>query len=97
MSGDYKAISAAQGVGAKTAQGWLVELDKLGSRRISNLSGDVKAQARFLFWKMPPMRWWRLRHWGFSDQASLAVGKLDSGLDTETLIKQALKLLSKGK
>ena len=43
MSGDYKAISAAQGVGAKTAQRVVMELkDKLGRSDIS-LSDDVKS------------------------------------------------------
>lgn len=98
MSGDYKAISAAQGVGAKTAQRVVMELkDKLGRSDI-NLSDDVKSAGAVSASENAADAVVALEALGFQrSEASLAVGKLDSGLDTETLIKQALKLLSKGK
>lgn len=98
MSGDYKAISAAQGVGAKTAQRVVMELkDKLGRSDI-NLSDDVKSAGAVSASENAADAVVALEALGFQrSEASLAVGRLDSGLDTETLIKQALKLLSKGK
>lgn len=98
MSGDYKAISAAQGVGAKIAQRVVMELkDKLGRSDIS-LSDDVKSAGAVSASENAADAVVALEALGFQrSEASLAVGKLDSGLDTETLIKQALKLLSKGK
>ena len=98
MSGDYKAISAAQGVGGKTAQRVVMELkDKLGRSDIS-LSDDVKSAGAVSASENAADAVVALEALGFQrSEASLAVGRLDSGLDTETLIKQALKLLSKGK
>lgn len=97
MSGDFKAISAAQGVGAKTAQRVVMELkDKLGRSNVAvspdaQEAGAVSASANASDAVIA------LEALGFQrSDASLAVGRLDSGLDTETLIKQALKLLSKG-
>lgn len=97
MSGDYKAISSAQGVGAKTAQRVVMELkDKLGRSDI-DLPNDIKGVGVISASENAADAVVALEALGFQrSEASLAVGRLDSGLDTETLIKQALKLLSKG-
>lgn len=97
MSGDYKAISSAQGVGAKTAQRVVMELkDKLGRSDI-DLPNDIKGVGVISVSENAADAVVALEALGFQrSEASLAVGRLDSGLDTETLIKQALKLLSKG-
>ena len=97
MSGDYKAISSAQGVGAKTAQRVVMELkDKLGRSDI-DLPNDIKGAGAISASENAADAVVALEALGFQrSEASLAVGRLDSGLDTETLIKQALKLLSKG-
>lgn len=97
MSGDYKAISSAQGVGAKTAQRVVMELkDKLGRSDI-DLPNDIKGAGVISASENAADAVVALEALGFQrSEASLAVGRLDSGLDTETLIKQALKLLSKG-
>lgn len=97
MSGDYKAISSAQGVGAKTAQRVVMELkDKLGRSDI-DLPNDIKGVGAISASENAADAVVALEALGFQrSEASLAVGRLDSGLDTETLIKQALKLLSKG-
>ena len=97
-SGDAKAITKAQGVGAKTAQRLVLELkDKLSGAGIAaaetpvvqaasaasanaNAADAVEALVTF----------------GYSrSEASLVVGRLDSSLPTEELIKTALKSLAK--
>lgn len=95
---DYKAISAAQGVGAKTAQRVCMELkDKLAGAG-SVPAGSAKAAGVISASENAADAVNALEALGFMrSEASLAVGRLDSGLDTETLIRQALKLLSKGR
>ncbi len=97
-AGDAKAITKAQGVGAKTAQRLVLELkEKLGGLSVSaadtpavqavsgvsantNAADAVEALVTF----------------GYSrTEASVAVGRLDSSLATEELIKSALKALAK--
>lgn len=96
-AGDAKAIAAAKGVGAKTAQrvvlelqgklGVLGELDTTGTvaqvgavSASGNASDAVEALTAFGYTK---------------SEAALVVGRLDSSLPTETLIKEALKALAK--
>ena len=97
-AGDAKAITKAQGVGAKTAQRLVLELkEKLGGLSVSaaetpavqavsavgantNAADAVEALVSF----------------GYSrTEASVAVGRLDSSLSAEELIKLALKALAK--
>lgn len=98
MSGDYKAISAAQGVGAKTAQRVVMELkDKLG-RGDKLLKGEAASVGALSASANASDAVVALEALGFQrSDASLAVGKLDSSLDTQTLIKQALKILGKNR
>lgn len=98
MSGDYKAISAAQGVGAKTAQRVVMELkDKLG-RGDKLLNGEAESVGALSASANASDAVVALEALGFQrSDASLAVGKLDSSLDTQTLIKQALKILGKNR
>lgn len=98
MSGDYKAISAAQGVGAKTAQRVVMELkDKLG-RGDNLLKGEAESVGALSASANASDAVVALEALGFQrSDASLAVGKLDSSLDTQTLIKQALKILGKNR
>lgn len=94
-TGDSKSLTRAQGVGAKIAQRIVLELkDKVGVLKSadaelfesakavsasSNVSEAVSALVAL----------------GFShSEASLAVGRLDSGLSVQELIKQGLKNLS---
>ena len=96
-AGDAKAIARAKGIGNKTAQRVIMELQgKLGilgevaatetvvSVGAVNASGNaadaVEALTAFGYTK---------------SEAALAVGRLDSALPTETLIKEALKALAR--
>lgn len=96
MSGDHKLLTAAQGVGPKLAQRLVLELkDKMGSLAggdmpsvsavgVASAAGNaVQAVAA-------------LTTLGFSaSEASLAVGRLDSALPVETLVREALKSLGR--
>ena len=90
-SGDTKAITAAQGVGAKLAQRVVLELkDKLKSYISSENreelaaihAGEEAVDALVML--------------GYTKtEAASAVGRLDQSLSSEELIKQALRLISK--
>ena len=95
-SGDTKAITAAQGVGAKLAQRVVLELkDKLKSyissenreelaaiNAASSSAGEEAVDALVML--------------GYTKtEAASAVGRLDQSLSSEELIKQALRLISK--
>ncbi len=96
-AGDAKAIARAKGVGGKTAQRVIIELQgKLGvlgetvateqvaAVGAANASGNAADAVE------------ALTAFGYSkSEASLAVGRLDGTLPTETLIKEALKALSR--
>lgn len=95
-SGDYKTLTKAQGVGPKLAQRIVLELkDKFGALQSSggDLSMDVgvvsaagnAAEAVNA-----------LAVLGFTaGEASAVVGKLDSALPVETMVREALKMLAK--
>lgn len=97
-SGDAKAITKAQGVGAKTAQRLVLELkDKLGGAGIAAAeTPGVQAVAAASANANAADAVEALVTFGYSrSEASLAVGRLDSSLPTEELIKTALKSLAK--
>lgn len=96
-SGDYKALTAASGVGPKLAQRIVLELkDKVGSLQ----SGDtlvIKSVGNATVNSNTKEAVSALVSLGYTQsEASLAVGKLDPALSTEELIKQALKTLARG-
>lgn len=96
-AGDTKAVARAKGVGGKTAQRVVMELqsklgglgetvatEQMAAVGVANASGNAADAVE------------ALTAFGYSkSEASLAVGRLDSTLATETLIKEALKALSK--
>jgi Holliday junction DNA helicase RuvA len=96
-SGDYKALTAASGVGPKLAQRIVLELkDKVGSLQ----TGDtlvIKAVGNATVNSNTKEAVSALVSLGYTQsEASLAVGKCDPSLSTEELIKQALKTLARG-
>ena len=96
-SGDAKALTAASGVGIKLAQRIVLELkDKVGS--IETDDGiDLKAVGNATLNSSTKEAVAALVSLGYSQsEASLAVGRLDTALSTEELIKQALKQLARG-
>ena len=98
-SGDYKALTRAQGVGPKLAQRIVVELkDKVGALAASGGvelpggTGVVSAAGNAAEAVSA------LSVLGFTPgEASAAVGRLDSSLPVETLVRDALKQLAKRK
>ncbi|MCL2508520.1 MAG: Holliday junction branch migration protein RuvA [Oscillospiraceae bacterium] len=99
-SGDSKSITRANGVGPKIAQRVVLELkDKLGSYASDPESGfqvgDIGIKSASANGAEAVAA---LEMLGYNrSEASLAVGRLDDGLSTEELVRQALKALSKMK
>lgn len=96
-SGDAKALTAASGVGIKLAQRIVLELkDKVGA--IETDDGiDLKAVGNATLNSSTKEAVAALVSLGYTQsEASLAVGRLDTALSTEELIKQALKQLARG-
>jgi Holliday junction DNA helicase RuvA len=96
-AGDAKAIAAAKGVGAKTAQRVVLELQgKLGGLGELDTTGTVAQVGAVSASGNASDAVEALTAFGYSkSEAALAVGRLDSSLPTETLIKEALKALAK--
>lgn len=97
-TGDYKAFTAANGVGPKVAQRIVLELKgKFSNDDVAGVSmADVSRAAVATGSVSQAIS--ALIALGYNQsQAALAVSKLDSDLDVQTLIKQALKLLAGGK
>lgn len=99
MSGDAKSIAKANGVGAKTAARVVLELkDKIGKA-----IGSAPADGGSLTADIPDIgnsavadAQAALMVLGYSRaEANYALTSLDSGLDTETLIREGLKRLMK--
>ena len=97
-SGDAKSLTAASGVGIKLAQRIILELkDKVGGISVGGSSFDIKAVGNATANTSSKEAIEALVSLGYSQsEASLAVGRLDQSLDTNELIKQALKTLARG-
>lgn len=96
-SGDAKSITKAQGVGNKLAQRVVLELkDKFKAEVPAVFTGDAEAAGVVSASKNCEEAVSALEMLGYGrSEASAAVGRLDSALPTETLIKQALRALAK--
>ena len=97
-SGDYKALTIAQGVGAKLAQKIVFELkDKVGSVAAEQGMSEVSTVGNANAQSTSREAIEALVSLGYSQsEASLAVGRLDGTLGVDELIKQALKILARG-
>lgn len=97
-SNDAKSLTAASGVGIKLAQRIILELkDKVGSISAADVGFDVKSVGNATTHSATREAIEALVSLGYSQsEASLAVGRLDPTLDTNELIKQALKSLARG-
>lgn len=96
-SGDAKSITKAQGVGNKLAQRVVLELkDKFKAELPSAYTGAAEAAGVASASKNCEEAVSALEMLGYGrSEASAVVGRLDSSLSTEDLIKQALRALSK--
>ncbi|MEG2192641.1 MAG: Holliday junction branch migration protein RuvA, partial [Oscillospiraceae bacterium] len=97
-TGDFKAFTAAQGVGPKLAQRIVLELkgkfNDMSTSGIdfSDVSDTLAAQGSV------SQAISALMALGYSQsQAGLALSKIDTSQDVQTMIKQALRLISGGK
>lgn len=97
-SGDAKSLTAASGVGIKLAQRIVLELkDKIGSISSSDNSEIVTKIGNAVDNSNTKEAVLALVSLGFTQsEASLAVSRLDNSLSVDELIKQALKMLSRG-
>lgn len=97
-SGDAKSLTAATGVGIKLAQRIILELkDKIGSLSVSADVDTIKSVGNANTNSNTKEAIEALVTLGYNQsEASLTVGKLDSSLNTDELIKLALKSLARG-
>ena len=98
-SGDYKSLTKAAGVGPKLAQRIVLELkDKVGGGLTTTASGgvDLPPAVAVSASSNATQAVEALTVLGFTaGEASAAVGKLDSALPVETLVRDALKMLAR--
>ena len=97
-TGDAKTITRAQGVGPKVAQRIVMELkDKVGSFASGSAMGEELAAAGVASASANASDAVEaLVALGYpQSEASLAVGRLDSSLPAELLVREALKALAK--
>lgn len=97
-SGDFKALTKAQGVGKKIAERAVLELkDKIsGTVTDTNVSSDVDTVARLSAGGDAAEAVGALVSLGFSQSdASVTVSKLEPGLSVDEMIRQGLKILSR--
>ncbi len=96
-SDDAKTLTAAAGVGIKLAQRIVLELkDKVGNAVVGDCM-NVSAVSKVVANTSTAEAIEALVALGYSkSDAASAVGRLDSTLTTDQLIKQALKVLSRG-
>ena len=94
--GDAKTLTTAAGVGIKLAQRIVLELkDKVGSLEVSNAQ-EISAVSNAVSSTSTSEAIEALVSLGYTKgEASLTVARLDSGLPTDELIKQALKNLAR--
>lgn len=95
-SGDVKSLTRASGVGTKLAQRIILELkDKVGSIG-GNVEAEIASVGAVSASKNAAEAVEALVSLGYSQsEASLAVGRLDSQLSVEELIRLALKSMAK--
>lgn len=97
-AGDYKSLTKAAGVGPKLAQRIVLELKDKVAAGLSTSGGamEIPAGAAVSASSNASQAVDALTVLGFSaGEASQAVGRLDSSLPVETLVRQALKALGR--